>query len=112
MVITVLIEVGLNAPIVFGRRHPNGSRGVFGLCGFEAVARTQSRGNGLLPSSIELAGFNDFLHSADLSRLPRTFGVLGNSVDIVNPHPLLIGCLPLCSRRRERQRSIEPKLSK
>lgn len=111
LVAVKLCFTGGNTKTFFARRHPKGSKEVFHLVGFGDVASRQSTRNGLLPSTGQLARINGFIHTADVSRLPRLVGILGKSVTLVNPEPLLPRCLPLCSGRRTHQRRIHPKVA-
>lgn len=64
--------------------------------------------------SPEMAPVKGFVHRADVSRLPRLFGVLGNGVDLIKPQPRQ----PFFMRGFERRvpecvigRRIHPKLA-
>lgn len=112
LLVVFLRFAGGNTNIFFARSHPKGGTQVFGTVGFGAVASRQSSKKGLLPSTRHLAGVNGVIHSLSVSRLPRLVGMLGKSVTLINPHPLLPGCLPLCSRGRFHHRRMHPKVAK
>lgn len=112
VVTVVLYFTGGKGYLFFLRREPKERNGVFGIVGFGAVASRHSTRKGLLSSSEQLAGVNGFIHSASVSRLPRLVGILGNSVSLVKPHPLLPRCLSLCGDRRTHHRRIHPNVAK
>lgn len=98
--------------IFFLRSQPKGGDGIFEIVGFGAVSSRCASSGGLLDSSRHVAVVKGFLHLASVSRLPRLVGILGKSVSVVKPHPLLIRCLPLCGGRRTHERRVHPKVAK
>lgn len=84
LVATVPLLVRSPNPLVFGRRHINGGKHVFGVCGLHSVcASTRGHGTRLVTDggvgnfvfgvsgSPQVAGINGFVEGADVSRLPR-----------------------------------------
>lgn len=96
LTISVLVGVSDHNPIVFHRGEVNEGKGIFRVCGFHSVyIKTRGANSNICSkgNSTEIAEVNGVLQTADVSRLPRLLGVLGNRVDFIKPEPPL-ACRP------------------
>ncbi len=116
LVINVTITASNNSPFC-SRIHIKGSNGLFHVLGFHDVYGSTSSPRGVtriltlgrvnnpmfgVGGSPHIAGINHFVHHADLSRLPRLFGVFINSVAVMKPHPPLRHRISRCASCRGR----------
>lgn len=64
-------------------------------------------------SSPHIAHVKHFVQGADVSRVPRVLGILVNSVDFINPHPMLpnVPCTR-CSSIQHGHLAMQPNVAK
>ncbi len=103
LVMTVLVGTRSRNPIFCGRRHFACNNGVFGIVGFHSVGtRINSVRLSTAGSSSHVAHVKRFVEGFEVSRLPRLVGMVGNRVDVMNPHPRVVRGIIGCAGRLPR----------
>lgn len=65
----------------------------------------------LLPDSVRLTKFGEFLRATSLDELPELFNILKGDMSIIGPRPLLVSYLPYYTERERLRHSVRPGLT-
>ena len=109
--VALLVRWNLGAPFLF--RQPRAGHGgrAFVLIKFRTMREMCDAEGTPLPDHQRLSPFGRLLRSTSLDELPSLFNILGGSMSLVGPRPLLIDYLPLYSPRQTRRHDVRPGLT-
>ena len=111
ILISLLIYLRMGRPILFRQMRP-GLRGQpFLLLKFRTMSDTHSADGRLLPDADRLTRLGRLLRRTSLDELPQLLCVLGGSMSLVGPRPLLMRYLPRYSTEQARRHDVKPGLT-
>ena len=108
LLITLLVLVQLNFPILFKQARPGLNGKVFYIYKFRTMTIKHDKDGDLLPDEFRLTKFGKFLRSTSLDELPSLWNILNNEMSLVGPRPLLLEYLPLYSTKQARRHEVKP----
>lgn len=111
LVVAVLVRINLGAPIIFKQLRPGLHEKIFTLYKFRTMTNKKDKKGDLLPDSMRITKFGQFLRSTSLDELPELFNILKGDMSIIGPRPLLIDYLPLYNDCQKRRHEVRPGLS-
>lgn len=111
LVIAILVRTKLGNPIIFKQKRPGLNEGIFTLYKFRTMTDDRNENGELLPDSVRLTKFGNFLRSTSLDELPELFNILKGDMSIIGPRPLLVQYLPLYNEYQKRRHEVRPGLS-
>ncbi len=108
MIVAVLIRWKLGSPVVFKQQRP-GLRGKpFYLYKFRTMTDARDSEGKLLPDSIRLTRFGQFLRKYSLDEFLQLLNVIKGDLSLVGPRPLLIDYLPLYTEEQAKRHHVRP----
>lgn len=110
-VVAILVRTKLGSPVVFKQKRPGLNEKIFTLYKFRTMTDERDKFGELLPDSVRLTKFGEFLRSTSLDELPELFNILSGNMSIVGPRPLLIQYLPLYNEHQRHRHDVRPGLS-
>lgn len=111
IIIAVLVRIKLGSPIIFKQKRPGLHEKIFILYKFRTMKDERDENGNLLPDSLRLTKFGQFLRFTSLDELPELFNILKGDMSIVGPRPLMIQYLPYYSNEEKRRHEVRPGLS-
>ncbi|MBM7690775.1 lipopolysaccharide/colanic/teichoic acid biosynthesis glycosyltransferase [Peribacillus deserti] len=78
---------------------------------FRTMTDERDENGELLPDSVRLTKFGEFLRSTSLDELPELFNILYGDMSIIGPRPLLVQYLHLYTEHQKRRHEVRPGLS-
>lgn len=111
LVLAVLIRVKLGSPIIFKQKRPGMKEKIFTLYKFRTMTDQKDKQGLLLPDAVRLTKFGKTLRATSLDELPELFNILGGSMSLVGPRPLLVEYLPLYNDGQKRRHEVRPGLT-
>ncbi len=107
-VIALLVKIKLGSPVIFSQPRPGLNGNIFNMIKFRTMTNKCDLDGNLLPDSVRLTKFGQFLRSTSLDELPGLWNVLKGDMSLVGPRPLLVEYLPLYSEKQSRRHEIKP----
>lgn len=108
IVIAWQVHSKLGSPVVFRQVRP-GLNGVpFQMIKFRTMLEAYDSSGHLLPDSMRMTSFGNFLRSSSLDELPSLWNVLKGDMSLVGPRPLLMEYLPLYNQDQYRRHDVKP----
>lgn len=111
LLVALLVRVKLGSPILFKQERPGLNEKIFTLYKFRTMVDKKDENGILLPDSVRLTSFGNFLRSTSLDELPELFNILKGDMSIIGPRPLLVQYLPLYNEYQRRRHKVRPGLS-
>ena len=111
LVVALLVRFKLGAPILFTQIRPGKHAKPFEMIKFRTMTDERDSNGELLPDSVRLTKFGQFLRSSSLDELPELWNVLKGDMSLVGPRPLLMEYVPLYSPEQARRHAIRPGVS-
>lgn len=108
LIIALLVRIKLGSPILFKQKRPGLNEKIFTIYKFRTMTDQRDKDGTLLPDSIRLLKFGNFLRSTSLDELPELFNILKGDMSIVGPRPLLIQYLELYNEHQKRRHEVRP----
>jgi len=87
LVLAVLVRVKLGSPILFHQERPGKDEKIFTLCKFRTMTDERDEKGELLPDSVRLTKFGEFLRATSLDELPELFNILKGEMSFIGPRP-------------------------
>lgn len=110
-VVGVMVRVKLGSPVLFRQVRP-GLRGrVFEMYKFRTMTSERDESGEMLPDSVRLTPFGQWLRSTSLDELPELVNIVKGDMSIVGPRPLLVEYLGLYDERQARRHEVRPGLT-
>ena len=108
IVIAWQVHSKLGSPVVFRQVRP-GLNGVpFQMIKFRTMLEAYDSSGHLLPDSMRMTSFGNFLRSSSLDELPSLWNVLKGDMSLVGHRPLLMEYLPLFNQDQYRRHDVKP----
>jgi sugar transferase EpsL len=108
LVTAVLVRMKLGSPIIFKQQRPGLNGKPFYIYKFRTMTNKCSPNGQLLPDSIRLTPFGNFLRKYSLDELLQLVNVFKGELSIVGPRPLLMEYLPLYSLEQSKRHLVRP----
>ena len=110
-IVAWLVRSKLGAPILFRQIRPGKNTKPFEMIKFRTMTDERDSNGELLPDSVRLTKFGQFLRSSSLDELPELWNVLKGEMSLVGPRPLLMEYIPLYSPEQTRRHAMRPGVS-
>ena len=111
LVVALLVRSKLGAPIFFMQIRPGKNAKPFEMVKFRTMTDERDAKGGLLPDSVRLIKFGQYLRSLSLDELPELWNVLKGDMSLVGPRPLLMEYVSLYSPEQARRHAMCPGVS-
>ena len=111
LVVAILVRTKLGSPVIFKQKRPGLDEKIFTMYKFRTMTDARDENGELLPDSVRLTRFGQFLRSTSLDELPELFNILQGDMSIIGPRPLLVQYLPLYNSHQKRRHEVRPGLS-
>jgi len=111
LVVALLVRSKLGAPILFMQIRPGKNAKPFEMVKFRTMTDERDAKGELLPDSVRLIKFGQFLRSLSLDELPELWNVLKGDMSLVGPRPLLMEYVSLYSPEQARRHTMCPGVS-
>ena len=111
LIIAVLVRCKLGSPVLFCQERPGKHEKIFKLYKFRTMTDQRDPEGNLLPDSVRLTKFGNFLRSTSLDELPELWNILKGDMSIVGPRPLLVKYLPLYNETQKHRHDVRPGLT-
>ncbi|MFJ8234249.1 sugar transferase [Ureibacillus sp. NPDC094379] len=108
ILVFILARKFLGSPVIFEQGRPGLNGKIFHVYKFRTMSDERDENGELLPDSIRLTKFGQFLRKLSLDELPQLWNVLKGDMSFVGPRPLLVEYLPLYSDRQARRHEVRP----
>ncbi|EJR58331.1 sugar transferase [Bacillus toyonensis] len=111
LIVTFLVKIKLGSPVLFKQERPGLNGTIFKMYKFRTMTDEKNKNGELLPDSVRLTKFGEFLRSTSFDELPGLFNILKGDMSIIGPRPLLVQYLPLYNEHQKRRHEVRPGLS-
>ncbi|WP_277927434.1 sugar transferase [Bacillus cereus group sp. BfR-BA-01383] len=111
IIVAFLVKTKLGSPVLFKQERPGLHGNIFKMYKFRTMTDEKNEDGELLPDSIRLTKFGEFLRSTSLDELPGLFNIFKGDMSIIGPRPLLVQYLPLYNEHQKRRHEVRPGLS-
>jgi undecaprenyl phosphate N,N'-diacetylbacillosamine 1-phosphate transferase len=111
VIVALLVRLKLGSPILFKQERPGLNEKIFTMYKFRTMTDASDINGDLLPDSVRLTKFGQFLRSISLDELPELFNILKGEMSMIGPRPLLVQYLPLYNNQQKRRHEVRPGLS-
>lgn len=108
LVVAIQVKKRLGSPVIFKQKRPGLNEQIFYMYKFRSMTDEKDSEGKLLPDSVRLTEFGQFLRSTSLDELPGIFNILKGDMSIVGPRPLLVQYLPLYNEQQKRRHEVRP----
>lgn len=108
LVLAVLVQVKLGAPVLFRQQRPGLHGKPFTLYKFRTMTDALDADGDLLPDAERLVPFGYFLRKYSLDELPEFWNVLKGDISLVGPRPLLMRYLDRYTPEQMRRHEVKP----
>jgi sugar transferase EpsL len=110
-VVGCLVYSKLGSPIFFRQIRPGKNCMPFEMIKFRTMTDERDSNGELLPDSVRLTKFGQFLRSSSLDELPELWNVVKGEMSLVGPRPLLMEYVSLYSPEQARRHEMCPGIS-
>jgi len=111
LLVSWLVRSKLGSPILFRQVRPGKNAKPFEMIKFRTMTDERDANGELLPDSVRLTKFGQFLRSSSLDELPELWNVVKGEMSLVGPRPLLMTYVPLYSPEQARRHALRPGVS-
>lgn len=111
ILVAILVRLKLGSPIFFTQVRPGKHAKPFKMIKFRTMTDEIDEKGELLPDSVRLTKFGQFLRSTSLDELPELWNVIKGEMSLVGPRPLLMEYLSLYSKEQARRHEVRPGVS-
>jgi lipopolysaccharide/colanic/teichoic acid biosynthesis glycosyltransferase len=108
ILITITNKIFLGGNVFFLQQRPGLKGKLFNLVKFRTMTNECDEYGNLLPDSLRLTRYGNFLRKTSLDELPEIINVLKGDMSLVGPRPLLVEYLPLYSESQMRRHDVLP----
>jgi lipopolysaccharide/colanic/teichoic acid biosynthesis glycosyltransferase len=108
VLIGVLIRFNFGSPVLFRQVRAGQFGKAFEMVKFRTMTDERDGAGVLLPDSVRLTPFGNWLRSTSLDELPSLLNVLKGEMSLVGPRPLLVEYVPLYSPMQARRHEVRP----
>jgi len=111
IVLCATVRVMIGSPIFFAQERIGLNEKVIKIYKFRTMTDRKDENGNLLPDEQRLTRFGVFMRRYSLDEIPQLFNILGGSLSLVGPRPLLVEYLPRYSVRQRRRHLVKPGLT-
>ena len=111
LVVAILVRTKLGSPVIFKQKRPGYKEKIFTLRKFRTMTDERDENGELLPDSVRLTKFGNFLRKSSLDELPELWNILKGDMSVVGPRPLLVSYLPNYTKREQLRHTVRPGLT-
>lgn len=111
LVVAILVRTKLGSPVIFKQKRPGYKEKIFTLRKFRTMTDERDENGELLPDSVRLTKFGNFLRKTSLDELPELWNILKGDMSVVGPRPLLVSYLPYYTKRERLRHTVRPGLT-
>ncbi|MED2865877.1 sugar transferase [Bacillus thuringiensis] len=111
LIVAFLVKTRLGSPVLFKQERPGLNGTIFKMYKFRTMTDEKNENGELLPDSVRLTKFGEFLRSTSFDELPGLFNIFKGDMSIIGPRPLLVQYLPLYNEHQKRRHEVRPGLS-
>jgi sugar transferase EpsL len=108
LVLSIMIRMKLGSPIFFIQPRGGYHGRVFNMVKFRTMTDERDQEGKLLPDSLRMTPFGQFLRRSSLDELPGLWNVFVGDISLVGPRPLLVDYLPLYNSHQARRHDVKP----
>lgn len=106
-----LVKIKLGSPVFFIHERQGFQGQSFKLIKFRTMTDRRNQDGELLSDAERITSFGQFMRSASLDELPELLNILGGTMSLVGPRPLLMKYIPLYTQEEARRLSVMPGLT-
>jgi sugar transferase EpsL len=106
--LALAVWASIGRPVIFTQQRVGLANNTFRLLKFRTMTQASDKSGVLLPDRQRLTSVGSFLRRWSLDELPQLLNVLGGSMSIVGPRPLLVRYLPRYSPAQLRRHDVKP----
>jgi lipopolysaccharide/colanic/teichoic acid biosynthesis glycosyltransferase len=107
-VVSAIVRLTLNRPVLFRQRRPGLNGRPFTLVKFRSLTDRYDGKGQPLPDADRLSRVGRVLRGSSLDELPELWNVLKGDMSLVGPRPLLMEYLPRYSPRQAQRHAVKP----
>ncbi|MEB4797691.1 sugar transferase [Paenibacillus chondroitinus] len=107
-IVAVLVRVKLGSPIIFTQLRPGLHGKPINIYKFRTMTDARDNEGNLLPDSIRLTSFGEFLRKYSLDELLQLVNVIKGDLSLVGPRPLLMDYLTLYTEEQAKRHQVRP----
>ena len=108
LVLAILVRRRMGSPVFFRQERVGLNERIFRVWKFRTMSDARDTRGHLLPDAQRLTPLGAFMRRWSLDELPQLFNVIGGSVSLVGPRPLLIRYLPRYTAEQRRRHLVKP----
>lgn len=108
LLIAVLVRLKLGSPVIFKQQRPGLLGKPFYLYKFRSMNDARDSEGKLLPDSVRLTPFGQFLRKYSLDEFLQLINVIKGELSLIGPRPLLMDYLPLYTEEQARRHLVRP----
>lgn len=94
--------------VFFFQERPGRNSRIFRIIKFKTMTDTRDLNGILLPDSMRLTRFGQFLRKTSADELPQLINIFKGDMSLIGPRPLLVRYLPLYSKEQLRRHDVRP----
>jgi sugar transferase EpsL len=106
--VALLVRWRIGSPVLFRQERPGLGGRIYRMSKFRSMTEERGSDGLLLPDAQRLGPFGRWLRSTSLDELPELLNVLGGSMSLVGPRPLLTRYLERYSPEQRRRHDLPP----
>ena len=106
--VALLVRWRIGSPVLFRQERPGLGGRIYRMSKFRSMTEERGSDGLLLPDAQRLRPFGRWLRSTSLDELPELSNVLGGSMSLVGPRPLLTRYLERYSPEQRRRHDLPP----
>ncbi|RYD70249.1 MAG: sugar transferase [Verrucomicrobiaceae bacterium] len=107
--VAIAVRLKLGGPVLFSQERPGLNGQPFRLLKFRSMMPPGKDSGDVIADELKrLTPFSEWLRNSSLDELPSLFNVLGGSMSLVGPRPLLMKYLPLYNAEQRRRHEVHP----
>lgn len=111
LITALLVRLRMGTPVIFQQRRPGYKGEPFMLYKFRTMTNATDEHGKLLPDSIRLTPFGQFLRKTSIDELPELINIARGEMSLVGPRPLMMKYLDRYSPEQARRHDVKPGLT-
>ena len=108
LITALLIRIRLGSPVLFRQTRPGLKGRPFVIYKFRTMTDRRDASGELLPDEERLTRLGEWIRRLSLDEFPQLLNVLGGSMSLVGPRPLMMRYLPRYTPRQYRRHDVKP----
>lgn len=109
--VALAVRSKLGSPVLFRQARAGKNGQAFSIYKFRTMTDERGADGELLPDSVRLTPFGQFLRKTSLDELPELFNIVKGEMSLVGPRPLLQRYLSRYSPEQARRHEVRPGLT-